>query len=99
MTTTGNCPKCGYSSEKSFDECPTCRIIIKEFIEAQKRQEKQKKIEELERKIVDKEKEIKRKTNRWFKKHKLNKVAIFSGVLVLTLLCGYGIKLYLPYLF
>ena len=51
MTGTDKCPKCDYCSDTAFEECPKCGIIVKKFIEAQKRQEKQKKIEELEKKL------------------------------------------------
>ena len=43
MTNTNKCPKCDYSSDTAFEECPKCGIIINKFIGAQKRQEKQKK--------------------------------------------------------
>lgn len=88
MTNTYKCPKCDYSSDTAFEECPKCGVIIKKFIGAQKRQEKQKKIEELEKKI-------KRTKSGWFKKQKSKKVAIIACTFALILFCGYGIKSYL----
>lgn len=88
MTNTYKCPKCDYSSDTAFEECPKCGIIIKKFIGAQKRQEKQKKIEELEKKI-------KRTKSGLFKKQKSKKVAIIACTFALILFCGYGIKSYL----
>lgn len=95
MLSKNKCPQCGYSADIAFEECHQCGVIIKKFVEAQKRQEKQKRIKELEKKIVEKEKKIKRTKYGWFRKLLLNKYAIIPAVFVVIVLCGYGIKLYL----
>jgi len=56
MPSINKCPKCGYSSDIAFEECPKCGLIIEKFIEIQKRQEKQKRIEKLEKKLDELEK-------------------------------------------
>ena len=94
MTNTTKCPKCGYSSDIAFEECPQCEVVIEKFMKIKNSKEKQQKIEELEKKIIEKEKKIKRIKYGWFKKQKSKKVAIIAGIFVLILFCGYGIKSY-----
>ena len=56
MSSINKCPKCGYSSDMAFEECPKCGVITKKIIEIQNRQEKQKRIEELEKRLCELEK-------------------------------------------
>lgn len=36
MTKTNQCPKCGYSSDTGFSECPACGIIVSKFVAIEK---------------------------------------------------------------
>jgi uncharacterized protein YxjI len=38
MSSTKNCPKCGYASDTSFSDCPSCGVIISKFLEREKEQ-------------------------------------------------------------
>ena len=38
MSTTKKCPKCGYSSDAGFADCPSCGVIISKFLEREKEQ-------------------------------------------------------------
>ncbi|GBC61178.1 zinc ribbon domain-containing protein [Desulfonema ishimotonii] len=37
MQTVTRCPKCGYTSDTAFAECPRCGIIVEKFLEIQAR--------------------------------------------------------------
>ena len=39
MTTTNTCPKCGYSANVGFSDCPSCGVIVSKFLQ-QKEHEK-----------------------------------------------------------
>ncbi len=38
MTTTNQCPKCGYTSDTGFADCPGCGVIVSKFLELEKEQ-------------------------------------------------------------
>ena len=40
MSATKKCPKCGYSSDAGFEDCPSCGVIISKFLETESSLEK-----------------------------------------------------------
>jgi len=38
MSTTKQCPKCGYTSNTGFADCPSCGVIVSKFLEIEKKQ-------------------------------------------------------------
>ena len=45
VNTTKKCPKCGYSSDAGFKDCPSCGVIISKFLEREKEQKEYEQIE------------------------------------------------------
>jgi len=50
MSTTKKCPKCGYTSNTGFADCPSCGVIISKFLEIEKKQKEYEKKESSEMK-------------------------------------------------
>lgn len=48
MSITKKCPKCGYTSDAGFADCPSCGVIISKFLEREKEQKEYEQIESLD---------------------------------------------------
>jgi uncharacterized protein YxjI len=48
MSETKKCPKCGYTSDTGFADCPSCGVIISKFLEIEKKQKEYEKRESSE---------------------------------------------------